>query len=486
MITLEGDRTDAIRPASRRRESPPHTSPVRDLPRFGETVTRMLALAWPIMLGSIAMAVLHLGQIALLGNHADGQPLLLLSLLMPFFLLFMAFLEAVAVTAQVFSARSRRDWPGRNVLDATLVLAVLGLAIVGILAGGAHAWNLYGDVAIPFVSAEVLVVLPAYLVSLAPLILFETANGALRGQGRTVPGFLMLGLMVPLNLALCYLFVFEHGLGFEGVLFANFAAGLVVAPTALLVLGRGLRGRERGPFVQALSRSGLLLGIVGAPVFFSLAVSVFSSAVVVDLVAAFGSEQVSGFLIVARLRFFFLVPAIAFATALAVMVNQEHQSDDTSGRRALLRQGAGFVVLVYAVLTVALGLAHQPVVAVLAADADLRVATTTILIVLLPSFFLVGVVVAAQIVLENLGRGVRVLIWTVLLEAAACVALLTLAVTLEDALLILLAVAGAYGLAIALEYVLAVVAKPKAALSGGEEERDHRVSGATPNAAPAE
>lgn len=486
MITLEGDRTDSPRPDPRRRESSSHASSARELPRFGQTVSRMLGLAWPIMLGSIAMAALHLGQIALLGNHADGQPLLLLSLLMPFFLLLMAFLEAVAVTAQVFSARSRRDWPGRNVLDATLVLALLGLAIVGLLAGGAQAWRLYGDFEIPFVSAEVLAVLPAYLFSLAPLILFETANGALRGQGRTVPGFVMLGLMVPLNLALCYFFVFEHGLGFEGVLLANFASSLLVAPAALLVLGRGLRGRERGPFVQALARSGLLLGIVGVPVFLSLAVSVLSSAVIVDLVAAFGPEQVSGFLIVARLRFFFLIPAIAFATALAVMVNQEHQSDDTSGRRALLRQGAGFVVLVYAVLTVALGLAHQPLVAALAADAGLRAATTTILVVLLPSFFLVGVVVAAQIVLENLGRGVRVMIWTALLEAAACAALLTIAVTLSDALLILLAVAGAYGLAFALEYVLAVVAKPKSALSAGEEELDREATGATPLATPAE
>lgn len=436
-----------------------------DTPRFGTTVSRIAAMAWPIMLGSLAMAILHMGQIALLGNHADKQPLLLLSLLMPFFLLFAAFLEAVAVTAQVFSARSRRDWPGRNVLDATLVLAVTGLVIVILLAGAAEAWRRFGGMELPFVRGEVLEVLGPYLLSLAPLVAFETANGALRGQGRTLPGFVLLSAAVVINLGLCYAFVFELGLGFDGVLLANLASALAVAPVTLVILARGLRGRERGPLGQALARTGMLLGVVGAPVFLSLVVSFFSSAVVVDLVAGFGSDYVSGFLIVARLRFFFLIPAIALATALAVLVNQEGGGGPSRHRRALLSQGAAAVVLAYAALTAILYFAREPIVGVIAADAALRDATLAVLLVLLPSFFLVGVVVAAQVVLENLGRGVRVLIWTLLLEAGACAALLTYATTLDDALLILLAAAGAYTVAFTGEYLAATFArsKPKAA-----------------------
>lgn len=420
---------------------------------FGGTLAAMAGMGWPIMLGSVSMALLNLGQVALLGHAGEPHGLYLLSRLQPYFLLFFAVLEALAITGQVFSARSRRNWPRRRALDAALLLSLLGVLVVGALAGAAALARGHLLPGWLMLDAATLRVLPLYLMSLLPLLVFEVLNGALRGQGRTLPGFVTLALGVALNLGLSYHLVIRGHGGIDGILIANAASGIAMLPVMAALLAFELRGAERGPAAQALVRLGSLLAAIGAPVFLSLVVSFFSSAVLVELVAAYGPHQASSFLIVLRIRLFFLIPAIALATALAVLVNQER--DDAGGsRHARLRHGALVISLLYLALTAGLYAVRVPLLGLMTDDLLVRSAALAILGILLPSFALVGLAVGFQIVLENLGRGARVLAWTVALEVATCAALAWWARDVAGALTVLLAAAGAYTLAFGIEYAL--------------------------------
>ncbi|WP_264212374.1 MATE family efflux transporter [Leisingera thetidis] len=424
-------------------------------PRFMATVSRLAAMSWPIMLGAAVMALLHTGQAGLLGNIEDRQPLYLLSMLQPWYLLFFAFLEALAITGQVFSAKSKSLWPRGGLKVSVPVLSVLALAVLAALLGLVELGQGLLVSRFALLDEAAFAVLPQYLLSLAPFLLFEILNGSLRGQGRTLPGFAVLAAAVVINLATAWYLLNEQGLGIEALFAANLVSGAVAAVLIAGVFLLQMRGAGPAPLVPSVIRTATLLAVVGAPVFFSMIVSFFSSAVLFDRMAEFGQEQAAGFLLSVRFRFFLLIPATALATALAVMVNQA-ETESPARRSLLLSQGCMAVLAIYGALVAGLYAAYPPLVALMAEAPEIRQAANGMLRLLLPTYLLVAFVVFAHVILENLGRGPRVLAWSLLLETATVYALWTYGTDIAAALHILIASAVVYGTVFALEFALLV------------------------------
>lgn len=433
----------------------------RDAPAFGATLRSLFHMCWPIMLGAVAMALLNIGQISLLGNHPDSGPLFTMSLMQPAYLLFFAFLEAVSITSQVFSARSRHQWPAGSVMPMAILLTLLG-AILGILAVGTiYLATSTFNIQIPLLSPEMLAALPGYVLSLLPLLAFEVFNGALRGQGKPMHGFIVLSLSVVLNLALAYKFLALDGMGIEAIFYANAISGTLAFLLIFAAAAAHFRGKPRGRLVQALMRTGTLLGVVGVPVLMSLLIAMVSSGVLFNELATYGKEYAAGFMIVFRTRFFFLIPAIALATSIAILVNQEAGKNDEHYRKTMLSQGIMIIVGFYVLATAALYLAIGPITRLMTTDLAVQDAARLVFTYLVPSFLVIGVAVAFQIILENLDRGVRVMIWTLILEAGTVAALIKYTDGVMTAIYIMLGAVVAYTLAFTFEYV-ALMRSPRA------------------------
>ncbi|MEZ5771191.1 MAG: MATE family efflux transporter [Defluviimonas denitrificans] len=384
---------------------------------WSKTWSDLLHMAWPIMLGAGAMALLHTGQASLLGHVPDTRPLYLLSMLQPWYLLFFAFLEALAITAQVFSARSCKAWPKGGIKVAVLLLSLLSLAITAGLLWCVREsdWLLIHYFKV--LDEATLAVLPAYILTLAPFALFEILNGTMRGQGRTLPGLIVLGIAVVINLGVTYYLLHAVGMGIEALFYGNLVSGGAATLLMAGVVLFWLDGSGPAPLLPSVIRAATLLAVVGAPVFLSMVVGFFSSTVLFGRMAEFGSEHASGFLLATRLRFFMLIPATALATSLAVLLNQDNEADGGGAHHmARLLQSATGLLVFYAVLVAALYAAQPFLIAALAEDQQVRTAADAMLTLLLPTYIIVAFVVFCHVVMENLGRGGRVLFWTLLLE----------------------------------------------------------------------
>jgi Na+-driven multidrug efflux pump len=362
-----------------------------------------------MMLSGMVAAMLQNGQIWILGRDSgDGRALFLMPMLQPYFLLLIAIMEGLAVTNQVFSARSATQWPRKRVWQATLLLAAGGVLMISLLALGAHA--LVGSVPqlIGADMREVWPVLPGYLLSLIPLLCFEMANAALRGQGATVPGLVLSGVAAVINLAVCYGSLTVLRLGFMSVALGNLVShGLALVPVYGLLWLRTREG-ERGPTGVFRARLLALVQDAGLPVFLTLVVAFASSAVLFPAL---------------KLRLLFVIPAVALGSAVAIRINQQLEGDPTQ-RRVLLREGLLLTACSYLVLVLLAWGVQPALMELMSQRSGVRQAGLQLLQWLLPTFFLTALNTMLQTLLEQLGRGRQVLIVTLLMEATLGLAIL--------------------------------------------------------------
>ncbi|MGM3226120.1 MATE family efflux transporter [Dickeya zeae] len=389
----------------------------RAAPAASGDIRQIVALAWPMMVTAVVVSLSQNMQIAILGNGAESQTLLTLSFLQPFNFLFIAILECLAITNQVFSARSRHDWPRQRIWHSTLLLGALGVVVTAlaalvcrVLALPLSDWMNSPDLALMRTAA------PAYLLSMTPFLALEMCNAALRGQGRTVSAMALMCSYVLLSAAGCYLGFHVYQLGFEAVLLANSLPALVLLPAALWSLRQAatpvLDERPRA-FVPRLLA---LLANAGLPVGFSMLVVFFSSMVIFPLVAALGAGFLPAFLIVIKLRAFFIIPAVATGSAIAILLNQRRRTHPASRLVALLNNGVWLIVLAYLALTLGVCWARNGILAGFSNDEVIRQSSQILLWLLLPTFFLTSLVAALQTLLEQVDRGRRVLLFTLVLE----------------------------------------------------------------------
>ncbi|MBT9386232.1 hypothetical protein KM176_20345 [Pseudooceanicola sp. CBS1P-1] len=397
------------------------------MPSIPGVLGQIFALAIPFALGAAITSALNLGKIALLARAPDTGALQVLSLLQPAFILILAMMEALAITNQVFSARSRHAWPRRGVRRATLRLGGTGIVIfLGVAAAG-QALALLWPTTDPTLRTMLDHAAP-FVLSMIPFVLFDICYGALRGQGKVLAGLLPFAALVAVDLAVTWTLVSRFGWGFEAVLAGNVTGALLMLPVIALLLWRATRHADPVPDQPFRIRLKQLQIGVGLPVFSSLVVGFVSSSVIFPLLSHLGQEGASAFLVVLRYRIAFMIPAIAIGSAIAILVNQQAEAGPQAHPRTATRYlcwGIGAMLILYAGATALLPLWPAPLdLLVPARSQTLHAATEGMFRQLLVTFFLVAASAMFQVILEQLGRGVQVLIIAIVTELGTCAALL--------------------------------------------------------------
>ena len=430
-------------------------------PPVRQTLARILTLAVPFAIGAGITSALNLGKVALLSRAPDTGALTILSLLLPAFIVILALMEGLAITNQVFSAKSKKNWPRRGVLQSSRRLSVLGVALFAALAAGAFVLSRLVSFDNPAVATMVRH-FPLFILSMSAFLVFDIYFGAMRGQGHVMRGLVPFAGLVAVDLGVTWWLVADLGWGFEAVLVGNLAGPLLMLPVMLLMLRTKVaEGPDVPPEAFAARLRQLLIG-VGLPVCASILVGFVSSSAIMPVLSDLGRDNAAAFFVVLRFRIAFMIPAIAIGSAIAILCNQAAEDGDEGRRRSYLIVGAAVLLAFYGALTALLPMWSGPVLDILVPDgaAALRIATEDMLRVLGLTFFLVSGSAMFQVILEQLGRGAQVLVITIATEAATCGAVLWFALyrgaDLAVVLQILIALAAATFALFAVQFVLLV------------------------------
>lgn len=375
---------------------------------------RVLMLSLPLMVGSLTAAGQAVAKLGLLTYGNNTEALYTFSLVQPGFILMLAFMESLAIANQVFSSKSFKNWPRGDIQRATRVFSVLGCVLISLVALG-----IYGAQSVVPEGGAMHPILPSmalFVASFLPFFLFETRNAALRGQGRTALALVPFAVLIVVDLGVTAVGILRYDLGFNAILIGNVVGPIVAFPITAYMLKREVgaaRPSTDGTFRRNVIR--MLIG-VAVPTFLTTFAGSIAAMVIFPMLASFGPDAVSSFLLIIRPRVLFIIPAIAAGSAMAIMINKK---DDDEESKRVLAYGATMITLIYVGATAALYLGHQSIVALMvpAENAGLQVATAELLVLLIFTFFLIGVGTMLQVILEHLGKGVLVLVTTLLAEA---------------------------------------------------------------------
>ena len=388
------------------------------------TLSRIFKLAFPFALGAMVTSALNLGKVAMLSRAEDTGALHILSLLQPSFILILAMMEGLAITNQVFSARSRHNWPRRGVLRASRRLSVLAVILLIVVAMTGFVASQYITVDDPSIRTT-LDHFPAFVLSMTFFVIFSIYYGALRGQGKVFLGLLPFAALVVIDLFATHTLVTNFGWGFEAVVAGNLLGAAVVLPVIIWLLRREVATGENVPEETFFIRLRQLQIHVGLPVFSSIVVGVVSGSVIFPALSELGRDIASAFFVVLRYRIAFMIPAIAIGSAIAVLVNQAASDEQRTTRFRYLAVGVPVMLILYAVGTAVLPHWNGALNLLIPVDADsLRTATELMFAQLLLTFFFVAGTAMFQVILEQLGRGIHVLVITILAETGTCAAVL--------------------------------------------------------------
>lgn len=405
-----------------------NTTPDIALPQrqsAGRDISDLIRLAWPMVIVAFAVSLAQNIQTAILGHGNESASLYILSVIQPFSFLFLAILECFTISNQVFSARSMNQWSKQKLMPAAVIMATLGIAIVGLVASIISLSSSLLAQLLPVASPTFYSqILPLYFISMLPFIMLEMCNSALRGQSKSAFSMMIVLANIGLNATICYYCYHVQNLGFWSVIIANALSASLLTPIALLLVrctGKGFVDPQPGAFIPRLT--GLLLS-VGLPVFTSLVILFFGSVLVIPLLGAMGDEYVSAYLVVSRLRMLIVIPAVACGSALAIMFNQRMSTHPDIELKRLLQRGMGFISILYILLTIAVYFLESRLIGILSGDEQIQHISTSMMMVLLPAFFITPFVASLQALLEQLDRAKRVLMLTVLIEITTVVTIL--------------------------------------------------------------
>ena len=377
---------------------------------------RLIKLAAPLVIGGLGVALLHLGQTYIFGHHPKSSQLFALSVMQPFFFLFIAVMEAVAITNQVVAAKASQDRPHRRAVISTAALSVVVATLVVSLACLFLPLRSYLDFGDSVGGQTAREILPMWFLSLAPFAVFEVVNAGLRGIGRTKEAMLIMMALVLLNLLTVYYLVTVQGFGIEAVVWANWTVPLVLAIPAALMLVRACRGNsepQRPPLPIFLP---IMLGAVGGPIFISM-ISVFISSIIIfPFLTAMGPENTSAFLVIMRVRALMVIPAVALGTALAILMNQRSDAMDDADKRWLLMRGLQVATVVYIAFTLLGAVVYDHVFRWMLVDDAVLGVILAVKPAVIATFLMVPLVAMLQTLLEQLGRGFLVVLSTIVIE----------------------------------------------------------------------
>lgn len=378
---------------------------------------RVLMMSLPLMVGSLIAASQALAKLGLLTYQNETEALFIFSMVTPGFILMLAFMESMAIANQVFSSRSVKNWPKGDVKRATTFFSILGSVLIVMVAAGIYFAQ--GFLPTDHVMYPIMPFMAMFVLSFIPFFVFETRNAALRGQGRTGLALIPFAVLIVVDFTVTAIGILYMGWGFNAILVGNVVGPLVAFPVIYHLLNREVAGSE--PSVdQGYKRNviRMLIG-VGVPTFLTTFAGSIAAMVIFPMLASFGNDTASSFILVIRMRVLFIIPAIAAGSAIAIMINSKGDHEHGQESRRILTYGTLMIALIYVIATAVLYLFHADVVGLMVPTDNGSLQSQSIILfgLLIGTFFLIGVGTMIQIILEHLGKGALVLITTILAEA---------------------------------------------------------------------
>lgn len=369
--------------------------------------------AIPIFLTSAVSAAAVLINIAVVVGF-DKSYLYYLGLFLPMYYAALAIQEGLRVPVLRHAAATREDGRAAQLglyLGLVIVLLVIGiLALVGLFwLGRSFLADLYQipEADQPTVNGFVSGLLLASMVpGVASMVL-----SALFGVGKsTIAGSFGI-IATGINVLTAYICAAYFGQGIYSLVWAAVTGGGCLLLAALIVLWtqRRVLPTLRRPSAQIKTVLSDVLAL-SLPVSFSF-IAIFGFLFVFNhLVSYYGPAEVAGFGIAFRIQSFVILPAIALATALAILIN----GAIASGRFPLIRQyfrvGMTVAFVLYAAIAAAIYLFQEPLLRRFTSEAAEVAAGMRYLSVVAPSYLSFGPVLVLLTLLEQTGYGVRTML----------------------------------------------------------------------------
>ncbi|POG48362.1 hypothetical protein BV881_07095 [Streptomyces sp. ZL-24] len=364
------------------------------------------------MLPADLVAVLVPLAVLALTGRIDGDAHYVRALFMPVQFLFLALIAGIGASNQVAAAVAHGAGDLRAAgaalrADARIaagagaafsVLLIVSAPLLGDLMGVSEA-------ARAEFTGFLRAIAPASALLLGPALAAATLRGC--GLARQAAAVTLLAALTEIGgVALLAL---GAGLGIAGVAPAVALSGLAGTALGWVLLRRsGLLGpassvppvRPRPVPVRAAVRR---LTAVGVPVGASYLVICAANLVLMRILAPFGPSVQSGYAGAATLQTLLIIPGLVLGSATAIVLN----SHRGAGRSGLLSPHAGLRITAgaYAVLAVVSYAGRDLIAGVLSGDAQIAAETARYLQTVGLSYLLMGLVLAALTVLEQVGGG---------------------------------------------------------------------------------
>ncbi|MBT3073212.1 MULTISPECIES: MATE family efflux transporter [Streptomyces] len=380
----------------------------------GSPARSVLRIAVPMLPADLVAVLVPLAVLALMGR-IDGDAHYVRALFMPVQFLFLALIAGIGASNQVAAA----------VAHGAGDLRAAGAALradARIAAGAGAAFSVLLIVLAPLLGdlmgiseaarAEftgfLRAIAPASALLLGPALAAATLRGC--GLARQAAAVTLLAALTEIGgVALLAL---GAGLGIAGVApavalsgLAGTALGWVLLRRAAGLLGPGApapAGALRPVPVRAAVRR---LTAVGVPVGASYLVICAANLVLMRILAPFGPSVQSGYANAATLQTLLIIPGLVLGSATAIVLNSHRGAGRSGLLSPTLHAGLRITAGAYAVLAAVSYAGRGLLAGVMSGDAQIAAETARYLQTVGLSYLLMGLVLAALTVLEQVGGG---------------------------------------------------------------------------------
>ncbi|MFL3870823.1 MATE family efflux transporter [Streptomyces griseobrunneus] len=378
----------------------------------GSQARSVLRIAVPMLPADLVAVLVPLAVLALMGR-IDGDAHYVRALFMPVQFLFLALIAGIGASNQVAAAvaHGAGDLRGAGAAlraDARIaagagaafsVLLIVSAPLLGHLMG-------VSETAREEFTGFLRAIAPASALLLGPALTAATLRGC--GLARQAAAVTLLAALTEIGgVALLAL---GAGLGIAGVAPAVALSGLAGTALGWVLLRRaGLLGpaasapgRPRPvPLRSAVRR----LTAVGLPVGASYLVICAANLVLMRILAPFGPTVQSGYAGAATLQTLLIIPGLVLGSATAIVLNSHRGAGRSGLLSPTLHAGLRITAGAYAVLAVVSYAGRDLLAGVLSGDPQIAAETARYLQTVGLSYLLMGLVLAALTVLEQVGGG---------------------------------------------------------------------------------
>ena len=343
-------------------------------------------------------------------GHDPFPSIYIFSLFLPFSFLLISFTECVSISNQVIVAKKTGEQSLEETPAIALNMMAVGLILTGITALlvflTGNRLSMFFEVP-PQHQTQFIHFSVGMILATAFLIPARVLNGSLRGLGRVGISFVIAAINTLIYFVLLYIFCTLWGWGLDGLIYATIIDGVLFTLSALFVLNRlGHFSFNRQLFAWR-HETLLFLGIVGIPIMLSYLLIFGSTFFFNQIVSDFGTAAISGFGIAYRLQTFVILPAIAFGSAIAILMNHRLGAEEPKEAFLICRSGLITVFGVYLSLGFIIYFFRSPLIALFTNDALVIEEGVKFLNSVALTYSWMGVLLSLLVLMEETGDGAR-------------------------------------------------------------------------------